>query len=68
MTTPGLYNPLLDGAQYHNSEVSDLGPAVIRGQLVNAVRVVAIDYDAVASRNLGYIRENIAARKKRENG
>lgn len=67
MTTP-LYNPLLDGSQYHNSEVSDLGPAVIRGQRVNAVRVVAIDYDAVASRNLGYIRENIAARKKRENG
>jgi hypothetical protein len=63
-----LYNPILDGSQYHNSDVTDQGPAFIRGQQLNAVRNVYIDYEAAAARNLGYIRENIAARKKRENG
>jgi hypothetical protein len=66
VTTPGHYNPLLDGAQFHMSEVTDLGPAIIRGQLVDAVRVVSIDYEAAAARNLGYIRASIALRRARE--
>ena len=64
MTAPNLYNPLLDGAQFHTSEVTDLGPAVIRGQVIDAVRVVTIDYEAAAARNIGYIRESIAMSKK----
>jgi hypothetical protein len=64
---PGLiYNPLIDGDQYHSDEVRVIGPATIRGQIIDAVNLVSIDYEAVAKRNLGYIRENIARRKARE--
>jgi hypothetical protein len=64
MTT--LYNPLLDGDQYHNDEVTVIGPATIRGQVIDRINLVTIDTEAAARRNIGYIRENIAARKARE--
>jgi hypothetical protein len=61
-----LYNPLLDGDQYHNDEVTVIGPATIRGQVIDRINLVTIDTEAAARRNIGYIRENIAARKARE--
>jgi hypothetical protein len=51
------FNDLLDNDQFHNSEVTDLGPAL------NAVRFISIDREAAAQRNLGYIRSNIAREK-----
>lgn len=64
--TPALYNPLLDGDYYHNDDVKVIGPATIRGQVLDAVNLVEVDYESAARRNIGYIRENIAGRKKRE--
>jgi hypothetical protein len=52
--------------QVHNDELSDVGPAIIRGQIIDAVRLYHIDYEKLEARNIGYIRENIAVRKKRE--
>jgi hypothetical protein len=60
MTT--LYNPLLDGDQYHNDEVTVIGPV----QVIDRINLVTIDTEAAARRNLGYIRENIERRKARE--
>jgi hypothetical protein len=61
MTT--LYNPLLDGDQYHNDEVTVIGPAKIRGQMIDRINLVKIDIEAAARRNIRYIRENIERRK-----
>lgn len=55
-----MYNPMLDGDFYHNNDLTD------NGQALNAVRFITVDYEAAARRNLGYIRENITARLKRE--
>ena len=56
-----MYTDLLDSACYHNDDLKTVGLAL------EAVRLVEVDYEAVAERNTAYIRENIAARKKREN-
>lgn len=52
--------------QVHNDELTDIGPASIRGQILNAVRLYTINYEKLEQRNIGYIRENIERRKKRE--
>jgi hypothetical protein len=64
----GLYNPLIDGDQFHSDEITVIGPASIRGQVLDAVNFVTVDYEAAARRNLGYIRANIARSKAREAG
>lgn len=60
-----LYNPLID-SDYHNDDIKVVGPAKIRGQEIDRINLVQVDTESVARRNIGYIRENIAARKKRE--
>lgn len=52
--------------QLHNDELIDIGPATIRGQILNAVRLYRIDYEKLEARNVGYIRESIRLRKERE--
>ena len=64
MTVP--YNPLLDGDYFHNDDVKVLGPATIRGQELDRIKLVTFDKDKVVARNIGYIRESIALRKARE--
>lgn len=56
------YNPVIDGDYYHNDDIVR-EPGLFRGL---EVTVVTVDYEAVAKRNIGYIQENIAARRKRE--
>lgn len=60
------YSPICDGDQYHNDEVTVIGNATIRGQALDRINLVEIDYEAAAKRNIGYIRENIARRQGRE--
>ena len=60
-----LYNPLID-IDYHNDDIQVIGPAKIRGQEIDRINLVTVDTEAVARRNISYIRENIAARKARE--
>lgn len=55
-----MYNEILDGDFVHNDDVRVVGKAL------NAVNFIAIDYNAVAARNRGYIKANIARRVKRE--
>ena len=64
MTT--LYNPLIDSDYYHNDDIKVVGPAKIRGQEIDRINLVTVDTESAARRNIGYIRENIAARKARE--
>ena len=52
--------------QVHNDELVEIGPASIRGQMLDAVKLFSIDYEKLEARNTGYIRENIARRKARE--
>lgn len=61
-----LYNPLLDSDYYHNDDITIIGPAKIRGQEIDRINLVRVDTESAAARNIGYIRESIAARKKRE--
>jgi hypothetical protein len=60
-----MYNDLLD-TDPHNSDTFDLGPAKIRGQEIDRVRLIGIDKEAMAERNIGDIRRNIAVRRARE--
>jgi hypothetical protein len=66
VTTPKLYNSLLDSDYYHNDDITIVGPAKNRGQEVDRINLVTVDTESAARRNIGYIRENIAARKARE--
>ena len=52
-----MYNDLLDSDQFHCDDLIDDGPAL------EAVRFVTVDREAAASRNITYIRENIAREK-----
>jgi hypothetical protein len=61
-----LYNPLIDSDYYHNDDIKVVGPAKIRGQEIDRINLVTVDTESAARRNIGYIRENIAARKARE--
>jgi hypothetical protein len=54
--------------QVHNDELIEEGPAMIRGQILDAVRLYRIDYEKLTARNMNYIRENIAHSRKREQG
>jgi hypothetical protein len=56
-----MYSDVLDSAQYHQDDLIQIGMAL------EAVRLVTVDYKAVEARNTAYIRENIAARQRREN-
>ena len=66
--TEKLFNPILDTSYFHSDDITIVGPAKIRGQVIDAVNLVSIDLEAAAQRNIGYIRENIAARKARDAG
>lgn len=52
--------------EIHIDDMRDLGPAVIRWDKLNAVRAYEIDESRVEARTLGYTRENIEARVRRE--
>lgn len=60
-----MYNDLLD-TDPHSEDTFDLGPAKIRGQEIDRVRLIGIDRDAMAARNIRDIRRNIAVRQARE--
>lgn len=81
MSSPRLYNSLLDGDQFHADEVTVTGkPNQIPVRMnrdgipfggsestaLDAVNFIAIDYEAAARRNIGYIQDNIRRRKERE--
>jgi hypothetical protein len=66
VTTQRLYNPLIDSGYYHNDDIKVVGPVKIRGQEIDRINLVTVDTESAARRNIGYIRENIAARKARE--
>lgn len=81
MSSPRLYNSMLDGDQYHVTEITVAGkPKPIpvglnrngipfggcESTALDAVNFVAIDYEAAARRNLSYIQDNIRRRKERE--
>jgi hypothetical protein len=61
-----LYNPLIDSDYYHNDDIKVIGPVKNRGQEIDRINLVTVDTESAARRNIGYIRENIAARKARE--
>lgn len=50
----------------HQDDVVDLGPAVIRGEKVNAVRLISHNSMSHAAREAKYLNESITARRKRE--
>jgi hypothetical protein len=64
-TREKLYNPLLDGDYYHNDDITVLGNANIRGQQIDRINLIKVDTESAASRNLTYIRENIAMSQRR---
>jgi len=62
-----LFNPILDSDQYHASEVRIIGTLSGQPNSVTTGRdanIVEVDFEAAARRNIGYIRENIARRKR----
>ncbi len=70
---PVVYNPpVRQGNQValpdyiHQDDVIDLGPAFIRGEKVNAVRLISVNIMSHAAREAKYLDESIAARRKRE--
>lgn len=50
----------------HVDDVKDIGQATIRGQALDAVRVIRIDREKVIARQLAALRDSIEHRKKRE--
>lgn len=50
------YNDMLDGDEVHNDDITVIGPAI------DAVNFIRVNHQAVADRNLGYLRERIARR------
>lgn len=50
----------------HVADIIDEGPAYIRGERVNAVRLISVNVEQARARELSYIHESIAARRKRE--
>ena len=50
----------------HQDDVIDLGPAFIRGERVNAVRLIFVNAESHAAREAKYLNESITARRKRE--
>lgn len=50
----------------HADDMKDVGPGLLNGQPLNAVRLYEIDYAAVEARQNADITQNISARKKRE--
>jgi hypothetical protein len=50
----------------HQDDVIDLGPAFIRGEKVNAVRLISVNTESHAAREAKYLDESITARRKRE--
>lgn len=54
------YNVILDGDLVHADDLIDEGPAL------DGVRYVRVNERAVYNRNMGYLKESIAMRKKHE--
>lgn len=50
----------------HADDIKDLGPAFIRGEKVNAVRLISVNVTSHNAREAKYLDESIAARRKRE--
>ena len=72
-TAPFVYNPpvrqgnVVALPEYiHQNDVIDLGPAFIRGEKVNAVRLISVNVESHNAREAKYLDESIAARRKRE--
>lgn len=72
-SVPVVYNPpvrqgnVVALPEYiHADDIKDLGPAFIRGEKVNAVRLISVNVTSHTAREAKYLDESIAARRKRE--
>ncbi len=73
-TIPVIYNPpvrqesvvALPAGYVHQDDVIYEGPAIIRRELINAVRLISVNTESHAAREAKYLSESIAARRKRE--
>ena len=72
-TAPFVYNPPVRRGDHvalpeyvHQDDVIDLGKAVIRGEYVNAVRLISVNIESYDAREAKYLDESITARRKRE--
>ena len=72
-SVPFVYNPpVRQGNQValpdyvHQDDVIDLGPAFIRGEKVNAVRLISVNVTSHNAREAKYLDESITARRERE--
>jgi hypothetical protein len=68
-----MYNPPVKGPNaivlpdyIHAGDIIDEGPAIIRGEKVNAVRLISVNMDGHAAREVKYLNESITAHRKRE--
>lgn len=67
------YNPPVKGIDavmlpeyIHADDVIDKGPAFIRGEKLNAVRLISFNRESHEAREAKYLAESITARRKRE--
>jgi hypothetical protein len=67
------YNPPAKGSNavmlpdyIHADDIIDEGPAIIRGEKVNAVRLISVNLEGHVAREQKYLDESIQARRKRE--
>lgn len=72
-SVPFVYNPPVRQGNLvalpgyiHADDIKDLGPAIIRGERINAVRLISVNTESHATREAKYLSESIAARRKRE--
>lgn len=63
---PRVEQELFQDDFMHNDDVTDVGPATLRGQALDAVRAIRIEREKVISRQLQQLRADIARREKSE--
>jgi hypothetical protein len=72
-SVPFVYNPPVRQGNLvalpgyiHADDIKDLGPAFIRGEKANAVRLISVNVTSHNAREAKYLDESITARRKRD--